>query len=155
MTVPGRRDFLEKPRRKSVFGVPPSTIQGLFAPVILLDLDVDPGMRIDPFHLRDFALQVNGLFRVELGRERVMRRGGDFGGFQKRYDTDDEQDEFGTHDGPPLVRRALCLVRTRSFQNVLDTVIAFVASVLEYPAGRDAGRLPDWWSAGSTPSRAS
>src|SRR5213594_2275428 len=41
-----------------------------------LDIDVDPGMGIDPFHPHDRAFQMDGLVGVEFRRERVMRHRG-------------------------------------------------------------------------------
>src|SRR5688572_278143 len=38
-----------------------------------LDVDVDPGVRIDPLHLRDGAPQLYRLLRVEFSRKRVVR----------------------------------------------------------------------------------
>src|ERR1700722_17904944 len=39
----------------------------------LYDIDMNPGMGLDPFHLRYLALKPHRLVTVELGRKRVMR----------------------------------------------------------------------------------
>src|ERR1700689_2036008 len=39
----------------------------------IYDIDMDPGVGIDPLHLRNLALQPHRLVTVELGRKRVMR----------------------------------------------------------------------------------
>jgi CheY-like chemotaxis protein len=54
---------------RAAFDHPP-----LHRAVGLLDVDVNPGVRVDPFHFDDGALQLDGLVGIELGRERVMRR---------------------------------------------------------------------------------
>src|SRR5437763_14323282 len=48
------------------------------AAVGVLDVEINPRVRIDPFHLRDGALQLDGLLRVKLrgeGMVREQRRG--------------------------------------------------------------------------------
>ena len=40
--------------------------------VVLLYIHVDPGVRIDPFHLGDGATQFHRLLRIEFGGECVM-----------------------------------------------------------------------------------
>src|SRR5690606_18921319 len=44
-----------------------------FARLLVLDVDVDPDVRIRPVDLRDDAGQADRLLGVELGRERMMR----------------------------------------------------------------------------------
>ena len=65
--------FLLSPRRSRMFGLPPSTIQLAILPSGPVTSMVNPGVRVDPFHLRNGTLQLDRLLDVEFRRECVMR----------------------------------------------------------------------------------
>ncbi len=92
------RESRVSPRRSSVFGVPPSTIHTLGRPVLLLHLDVDPGVRVDPLELDHLPPQPDRCVGIELGAERVVT-GHRYRGGQKATRGQQVSREFlhGTH----------------------------------------------------------
>src|SRR5882672_2404324 len=76
----------------------------LHLPARIGGIDVDPGVGVDPLHLDDRALYLDGLVHVELGRERVMRneRGGSR---NEQRGTGDNAEQFRTHRISLLRRR--------------------------------------------------
>ncbi len=56
---------------------------------------MDPGVRVDPIHFRDGALELDGAIRVELGCEGVMRQRGRRSNRQER--PDGNTDELHAH----------------------------------------------------------
>ena len=61
------------PRRNRVFGVPASDHPLADRAIGVLHVDVQPGVRVDPFHLGNRAAQMDRLLRVELSLKGVMR----------------------------------------------------------------------------------
>src|SRR5688572_8183453 len=84
--------------------------------VVALHVDVNPGMRIDPLHLDDSALHLDGLLRVELGRERVVRHNRS-GSRDEQRGTGDNAEQFRTHRVSLLPRNVyVTAVPNRQFQ---------------------------------------
>ena len=76
ISMPIGSESFVNPRLYNALGGPPSIIQRSTLTVRFLHVDVDPGVRIDPFHLRDRPPQLDWLLRVEFRRKRVMPRHG-------------------------------------------------------------------------------
>ena len=53
-------------------GAPALYHPDFLGPIVLLDFDVNPGVGIDPFDLRNFAFEKHGAIGVEFRAERVM-----------------------------------------------------------------------------------
>jgi len=61
LLFPVGSEFRSMPRRRSVFGVPPSIIHSVVEPSCVFHIDVNPRMRVDPFHLGNRSLQFHRL----------------------------------------------------------------------------------------------
>src|SRR5438105_508999 len=85
--------------RRSTFHLPMLHVPGRIG-----GIDVDPSVGVDPLHLDDRALYLDGLVHVELGRERVVRneRGGSR---NEQRGTGDNAEQFRTHRISLLRRR--------------------------------------------------
>src|SRR5262249_5968072 len=67
--------------------------------VVTGDIHVEVGVRIRPLDLRDNALQIDGLVRVEFGGERMVRD--DPGRRERETDDRGKQGDFHSHARPP------------------------------------------------------
>ena len=65
-------ESLDQPARVSVLGAPPSHCHGCSGAALVLHIQVDPDVRVPPFHARDRAGQRHRLVDVELGREGMV-----------------------------------------------------------------------------------
>src|SRR5712691_40089 len=83
--------------RRATFDRPP-----LHLPVRARDVDVDPGVRVGPLHFEDRAVDLDGLVRVELGRERVVSDGRG-GRSNEQRGTGDDGEQFRTHRVSPVL----------------------------------------------------
>src|SRR5262249_33211255 len=77
----------------------------LYLAVGALHFDVDPGVRVAPLHLDDRALYRDGLVRVELGRERVVRENR-CRSRNEQHGAGDDVERFRTHGHSIATRRA-------------------------------------------------
>src|SRR5215471_14457444 len=66
-------------------------------PVFLRDVEVEPGMRIDQIHTREFALELDGLAKVVLSSAVMSKR-------DRRQYQHDGQCKSSIHDSSPGFR---------------------------------------------------
>src|SRR5207247_3590143 len=90
-------------------------------PVRLLDVDVDPGVGIDPFHFRDHARQLDGPVRVKFRGEGVMCRDRNGRQNQETHNTnrDDGQPRYHGIDLLLLLVRLLAIRPQKQLFRVL------------------------------------
>ena len=74
--VPAGSEFLFQPFRSRTPGAPPSTDQCWICAVRLLDVEIQPGMRVHPIHLHDRAFELDRLVRIELGGKGMVGQDG-------------------------------------------------------------------------------
>ena len=100
--------------------------------VWLLDVDVNPRMRVDPFHPGDGSTQPDGLVGVEFSRERVMCQCRDHP--HSKHDAGNRSYHRSHQIRLLLLLRRFfsrLLLRTGAFEDIDHPIITLVAGVLD------------------------